>query len=71
MSCDILERTPSRQSSVILERRGSLTDIVGELLESSKDQIIASLAAGTLTESDNEDQTRQVQQIVRFFKLTE
>jgi len=68
----ILERSssvPSRASSICLERRNSLNDIVTELLESSKNKLEnLALAAGTRTESDNEDQTRQVQQIVDLAK---
>lgn len=67
MSVDLLERqssVPSAPGSIAPERRNSLTDIVSELLDSSKNQLDIALAAGTRTESDNEDQTRQVQQII-------
>ena len=71
MSVDILERAPSmggssRAGSIAPERRNSLTDIVSELLESSRNDLNTALAAGTRTESDNEDQTRQVQQIIKL-----
>jgi len=68
MSVDILERVPSRQGSVISERRGSLTDIVSELLEHSKNDDVATAlgAVGAATVADNEDQARQVRHIVQL-----
>lgn len=70
MATEILERAnsvSSRSNSIAHERRHSLTDIVSELLESAaNDQNLSALAAGTRTESDNEDQTRQVQQIIKL-----
>jgi len=64
-SCDVLERAPSRQGSVISERRGSLTDIVSELIEHSKSDDIKN-TVGATTQADNEDQARQVQNIVNL-----
>ena len=64
-SCDVLERAPSRQGSVISERRGSLTDIVSELIEHSKNEDTKN-TIGATTQADNEDQARQVQNIVNL-----
>lgn len=69
MSVDILERTSmsSRPGSVSFERRNSLTDIVADMIDSCKNFGISNVpAAGTRTESDNEDQTRQVKQIIQL-----
>jgi len=66
MSVDVLERVPSRQGSVISERRGSLTDIVSELLEHSKNDNVFIAGVGARTEADNEDQARQVRHIVQL-----
>ena len=64
-SCDVLERAPSRQGSVISERRGSLTDIVSELIDGAKSEDVKN-TVGAMTAADNEDQARQVQNIVRL-----
>ena len=64
MATDVLERVPSRQSSVVMERRGSLTDVVAELIKNSQEKM--STAIGTMSKSDSEEQAKQIAQIVEL-----